>query len=330
MPIFGIIPTSFLILGLLASVTGRSEPAAQSQPSAHGFNNTYAITVRAAHADEHGWEAISDLGNVADQLSAGFTAEFMERPDGYPGLRRAYGFDFGRTADLDPGLMYKALADGQVDVICAFATDGRIAAYSLRVLHDDRSFFPPYDAAPVIRNDLLRDHPEIRDALTPLAGTIDDREMRRMNFAVDELKQRPSAVARDWIEARGSGHQQSVATPTSRQADGPKGFWAMAVSRRAELWRKTLEHLWLTALAMGIAVLIGVPLGVLVYRYTTAVIDNLYPSVFRYGNLHAFAEAGHGFVHSVVQYLIDQMVQAALIGASDVHSRADTHRFQAL
>ncbi len=94
-----------------------------------GFNNTYAITVRAAHADEHGWRAISDLGAVADRLSAGFTAEFMERPDGYPGLRRAYGFDFGRTADLDPGLMYQALADGQVDVICAFATDGRLAAF---------------------------------------------------------------------------------------------------------------------------------------------------------------------------------------------------------
>ncbi|MFQ5463795.1 MAG: glycine betaine ABC transporter substrate-binding protein [Phycisphaerae bacterium] len=231
-----------------------------------GFSNTYAIAVRAADADARDWRAISDLAHASSDLTGGFTSEFMERPDGFPGLRSAYGLEFGRTADLDPGLMYKALADGQVDVICAFATDGRIAAYKLRILDDDRSFFPPYDAAPVIRSDLLRNHPEIRDALTPLAGTIDDREMRRLNFAVDELKQRPSAVARGWIGARGSGHQQSVAAPTSRQADGTKGFWAMAVSRRAELWRKTLEHLWLTALAMGIAVLIGVPLGVLVYR----------------------------------------------------------------
>ncbi len=232
-----------------------------------GFSNTYAIAIRAADADARDWHAISDLALVSSDLTGGFTSEFMERPDGFTGLRTVYGLEFGRTADLDPGLMYTALADGQVDVICAFATDGRIAAYKLRILDDDRSFFPPYDAAPVIRSDLLRNHPEIRDALTPLAGTIDDREMRRMNFAVDELKQRPSAVARDWIEARGSGHQQAVAALTSRQADGTRGFWAMAVSRRAELWRKTLEHLWLTALAMGIAVLIGVPLGVLVYRH---------------------------------------------------------------
>ncbi len=235
-----------------------------------GFSNTYAIAVRAADADARGWHAISDLTHASRDLTGGFTSEFMERPDGFPGLRTVYGLEFGRTADLDPGLMYKALADGQVDVICAFATDGRIAAYKLHILQDDRSFFPPYDAAPVIHSDLLRDHPEIRDALTPLAGTIGDREMRRMNYAVDELKQRPSAVARDWIEARGSGHEQSVAAPTFPQADGAKSVWAMAVSRRAELWRKTLEHLWLTTLAMGIAVLIGVPLGVLVYRRRTA------------------------------------------------------------
>ncbi len=235
-----------------------------------GFSNTYAIAVRSADAEVRGWLTISDLARASRGLTGGFTSEFMERPDGFPGLRRVYGLDFARTADLDPGLMYKALADGQVDVICAFATDGRIAAYKLHVLHDDRSFFPPYDAAPVIRKALLRDHPEIRDALTPLAGTIGDREMRRMNYAADELKRRPSAVARDWIEARGFGHPQSAAGPTSPQADGAAGFWAMVVARRAELWRKALEHLWLTVLAMAIAVLIGVPLGVLIHRRRTA------------------------------------------------------------
>ncbi len=235
-----------------------------------GFNNTYAITVRATHADEHGWQAISDLGNVADRLSAGFTAEFMERPDGYPGLRHAYGFDFGRTADLDPGLMYQALADGQVDVICAFATDGRIAAFKLKVLHDDRSFFPPYDAAPVIRSALLRDHPEVRDALAALAGTISDQTMRRLNYAVDELRRTPSNVASEWIESRAVGIPQSTAGTTTPQADGVVGFWATVETRRAELWQKVFEHLGLTALAMVIAILIGVPTGILIHRHRAA------------------------------------------------------------
>ena len=235
-----------------------------------GFNNTYAVTVRAAHADEHGWRTISDLGNVSDRLSAGFTAEFMERPDGYPGLRRAYGLDFGRTADLDPGLMYKALADGQVDVICAFATDGRIAAYNLRVLQDDSSFFPPYDAAPVIRSALLRDHPEVRDALAALAGTISDQTMRRLNYAVDELRRTPSSVASEWIESQAVGIPQSTADATTPRTDGVVGFWATVATRRAELWQKVLEHLGLSALAMAIAILIGVPTGILIHRHRAA------------------------------------------------------------
>jgi osmoprotectant transport system permease protein len=235
-----------------------------------GFNNTYAITVRAAHAAEHGWHAISDLGNVADRLSAGFTAEFMERPDGYPGLRRAYSFDFGRTADLDPGLMYKALADGQVDVICAFATEGRIAAYNLRVLQDDNSFFPPYDAAPVIRSTLLRDHPEVRDALAALAGTISDQTMRKLNYAVDELRRTPSSVANEWIESRAVGIRQSTAGATTSRTDGVVGLWTRVATRRGELWQKVLEHFGLTALAMAIAILIGVPTGILIHRYRAA------------------------------------------------------------
>ena len=93
-----------------------------------GFNNTYTITVRGEVAEEHGWQRVSDLIDVASELSAGFTSEFMVRPDGYPGLRKAYGIEFDATMDLDPGLMYTALADGQVDAICAFSTDGRIVA----------------------------------------------------------------------------------------------------------------------------------------------------------------------------------------------------------
>lgn len=165
-----------------------------------GFNNTYAITVRSGEAGRHNWRKISDLVPDAPNLRAGFTSEFVERPDGYPGLARAYGLHFGEVRDLDPSLMYRAIADSEVDVICAFATDGRIAAWHLAPLRDDRRFFPPYQAAPVVRASLLADHPELKRALAPLAGLLDDATMQRLNYAVDGQGRRPADVAREFLE----------------------------------------------------------------------------------------------------------------------------------
>lgn len=168
-----------------------------------GFNNTYAITVSAGQAKQRGWTTISDLGEEARTMRAGFTAEFVERPDGYPGLSRAYGFQFGEVRDLDPSLMYEALANGEVDVICAFATDGRIMAYGLKKLVDDLRFFPPYQAAPVIRGALLRDHPELLDVLSLLEEGIDDRTMQRLNLEVDGNKRAPAEVAAAFLREKG-------------------------------------------------------------------------------------------------------------------------------
>lgn len=233
-----------------------------------GFNNTYAITVREDTAAREGWSAISDLVPRAQELKAGFTAEFMERPDGYPGLRESYGVEFGRTIDLNPGLMYQAAADGQVDVIGAFATDGRIAEFGLKTLDDDRSFFPPYDAAPVVRGQTLRAHPELRDVLAALAGTITDEDMRRMNHAVDVLKREPSDVARVWIaEHVGQQPGDDLAGEAGVQA---KGFFGLLYDRRGEVGVKTIEHLVLTILGTLIAVVIGVPMGILVQRWAPA------------------------------------------------------------
>lgn len=219
-----------------------------------GFNNTYAITVRGEQADENGWETIADLAPVAGELSAGFTGEFMERPDGYPGLRRAYGIRFGQVVDVDSGLMYQAVANGQVDVVCGYSTDARIISYDLRMLRDNLKFFPPYDAAPIVRGDLLRAHPEIKTLLAPLAGTIDDATMRRLNHAVDELGRSPASVAANWISGKAA----------RRDAVGTMSF---LLRRRGMLWRKVVEHLTLTGLAMAIAIGIGVPAGVLIHRY---------------------------------------------------------------
>lgn len=167
-----------------------------------GFNNTYTLTVRRADAVRHNWQSISDLRSAAPSLTAGFTAEFAERADGYPGLQKAYGFKFSTSYDMDPGLMYKTIADGSVDVICAFSTDGRIKAYDLQPLTDDKGYFPPYYAAPVVRRETLAKYPEIKIVLEKLAGVIDDKTMQILNYAVDEEKQSPHKVARKFLERK--------------------------------------------------------------------------------------------------------------------------------
>jgi len=166
-----------------------------------GFNNTYAITVRQKDSRSRRWEKISDLTPVATNLSAGFTSEFAERPDGYPGLANRYGFRFGKVRDLDPTLMYEALVKEEVDVICAFATDGRIAVYRLKPLVDDLQFFPPYHAAPVIRGQALRAHPEIQKVLAQLSGLVDDATMQRLNYEVDGKKRTPQEVALEFLKS---------------------------------------------------------------------------------------------------------------------------------
>lgn len=168
-----------------------------------GFNNAYSITVRKDDAERRGWDTISDLAEVAPGLRAGWTAEFSERPDGYPGLQKAYGFRFGEVRDLDPAIMYQAAARGEVDVVCAYTTDGRIPAYNLKPLKDDRGFFPPYYAAPVVRSETLRAHPEVRDVLNELGGALDDSTMQQLNFEVDEKGRTARDVAREFLLSRG-------------------------------------------------------------------------------------------------------------------------------
>jgi glycine betaine/choline ABC-type transport system substrate-binding protein len=168
-----------------------------------GFNNTYAITVRRKNALENDWAQISDLVGFSSELRAGFTSEFIERVDGYSGLKQKYDLAFKSVKDLDPGLMYKAIATGEVDVICGFSTDGRIKAYDLVPLKDDRDFFPPYFAAPVVRMDVLEKHPELQQALRKLGGIIDDKTMQQLNYSVDELKQSPQQAAAIFLSGKG-------------------------------------------------------------------------------------------------------------------------------
>lgn len=180
-----------------------------------GFNNTYTLTVREEDAKTNNWQTISDLVEDAENLKAGFTHEFVGRPDGLPGLKEAYNLEFDSVQSLAATLMYKAIADGQVDVICAFATDGRIAAYDLHMLEDDKSFFPPYDAAPVIRDETAAAHPELVEALKLLAGRIDEQTMQSLNFQVDEHQRDPADVAEQFLRESGLIGQSPEAGQTS-------------------------------------------------------------------------------------------------------------------
>jgi len=167
-----------------------------------GFNNTFAMIVRRADAARLGLRTISDLAKVAATYRPGFGYEFTERPDGWPGLQRAYGLQFAhapRTMDL--GLTYKALASGEVDLIAGNSTDGLIDSLGLIVLDDDKHFFPPYDAVVVQRTDLDPRCRGASQALESLRGSIDDASMRRLNYEVDGKKRAVADVVREFLRA---------------------------------------------------------------------------------------------------------------------------------
>ena len=163
-----------------------------------GFENTFAIIVRRADAEQHGLRTISDLAKVADRFRPGFGYEFVERPDGWSGLQQHYGLQFAQPPKtMDLGLTYRALAANSIDVIAGNSTDGLIDALGLVVLEDDKHFFPPYDTVIVAREDLGRKCAAAPDALQSLANAFDEPAMRRLNYAVDGGKRSPADVARE-------------------------------------------------------------------------------------------------------------------------------------
>jgi osmoprotectant transport system substrate-binding protein len=165
-----------------------------------GFDNTFAMVVRG----DTPAKTLSGATEPARQWKAGFGYEFQTRPDGYPALQRIYGLAFAEIRTMDLGLLYRALADRQIDVAAGSVTDGPIEVMGFRVLADDRHAFPPYEAAPVARADALARHAGLREALTALGGTITAADMRRLNAAVDGEHRDLATVVRGWRE-RGGG-----------------------------------------------------------------------------------------------------------------------------
>jgi glycine betaine/choline ABC-type transport system substrate-binding protein len=174
---------------------------------AFGFNDTFAMEIRGEDARRLNIKTLSQAAAFAPQWHAGFGYEFMERPDGYRGLAAMYGLRFAEQPRImDLGLLARALKDHQIDLAAGNTTDGLIPALDLFVLEDDRHYFPPYEAVPVMRQQTLQQHPEIGQALAELAGKISDEEMQRLNYAVDGQHRDAKDVVHEFLKSKGLVH----------------------------------------------------------------------------------------------------------------------------
>jgi osmoprotectant transport system substrate-binding protein len=169
-----------------------------------GFNDTFAIEIRGEDARRLHLNTISQAANYTPHWRAGFGYEFMERPDGFKGLASTYGLRFAEAPRImDLGLLSRALKEKQVDLIAGNTTDGLIPALDLFVLEDDRHYFPPYEAVPVIRTEIMQKHPLITSALNDLAGKISDQEMQQLNYAVDGQHRDAKEVVAEFRNKKG-------------------------------------------------------------------------------------------------------------------------------
>ncbi len=164
-----------------------------------GFNNTFAILVRGEDARRYNLKTISDVARHAAKWRAGFGQDFMSRPDGYVGFARTYGLKFAELREMDLSLTYRALVEHQVDLIAGNSTDGLISRYNLFQLADNRHYFPPYDAVPIVRQETLRRYPQLREALGSLGGLISVEEMRQLNSQVDGEHRAVKEVVQDFL-----------------------------------------------------------------------------------------------------------------------------------
>ena len=166
------------------------------------YQNTYAIAVPKKIAQEYGLKTISDLKKVEGQLKAGFTLEFNDREDGNKGLQSVYGLNLN-VATMEPALRYQAIQSGDIQITDAYSTDAEIARYDLVVLEDDKQLFPPYQGAPLMKEELLKKHPELEAVLNKLAGKITESQMSQMNYQVGVEGHSAEEVARDFLLQEG-------------------------------------------------------------------------------------------------------------------------------
>ncbi|WP_347320909.1 ABC transporter permease/substrate-binding protein [Rossellomorea sp. RS05] len=164
------------------------------------YNNTYALAVPEELAKEYDLKTISDLKAIQGTIKAGFTPEFPERDDGYPGIQKLYGIEFPSVKVMQPELRYTAIDSGKINLADAYSTDPEIEKYNLKVLEDDKGLFPPYQGAPIMKEELLEEYPELEDILNKLSGKITDDEMREMNYQVSVEDRSAREVAEEYLK----------------------------------------------------------------------------------------------------------------------------------
>jgi osmoprotectant transport system substrate-binding protein len=168
------------------------------------MNNNQALAMKKDVAARYGIKTISDMAAKAGELTMIGPPEFEQREDGLPGIQKAYGdFKLKKYVSVDPGLRYEGLVNGQADIAVAFGTDGQIAAYDLLVLQDDKGLFPPYQIAPVVRQQALDANPKIAQVLNRLAPLLTDATMQKLNYEVDGKKREPAEVAKEFLQQNG-------------------------------------------------------------------------------------------------------------------------------
>jgi osmoprotectant transport system permease protein len=230
-----------------------------------GFENTYAISVRPATADSLGLRTLSDLAAADVGLVAGFSPDFIGREDGLPGLRQSYDLAFADVRPLLQAVKYRALAEGEVDVIDAYSTDGALDRYGLRTLEDDRGFFPPYEAAPLVSERVALTRPDVVAALSELAGLVTEERMRRANREA-EVDGRPVPEVAAALLAETGLVESGVSGIGAPGPGEPSSFAAYMWARRGITLGLTLEHLLLVGLSLVAAVAVALPLGLALSR----------------------------------------------------------------
>jgi osmoprotectant transport system permease protein len=231
-----------------------------------GFQNTYAIAVTRETAARLRLVTLSDLARAGPALTAGFTADFIGRPDGLAGLRRVYGLAPKAVRPLAPAVKYQALASGGVDVVDGYSTDGLLARYELVTLLDDRHFFPPYEAAALVSPRVANGRPEVLGVLGLLSGRLDERTMRALNRRVEVDGESVRDVAAAELRTLGLTGSSAANARESRPSRGSTSFAQYLWAQRSELRALTLRHLALVVGALLAAVLVAVPIGLALER----------------------------------------------------------------
>jgi len=228
-----------------------------------GFENSFALAVPKPVAEKWNLHTISDLATVSERLKAGLGYEFIKRPDGLPGLFDRYGLHFKQVQGMQQALKYQAAGSNRIDALDVYTTDGRLAMYDFLVLEDDQHFFPPYEAAALVRGDTLGRHPDVGSVLGLLSNSMDAPIMRRLNFRLQEGGESVERVARDALT------DLQLITPVPHAITDSTAHASLLTylwTNRADLAQRTMEHIALAGIALGLGILVSIPLAFVLER----------------------------------------------------------------